>query len=657
MSTCKRWLLAMAALMCLMALAGCQNEAPVSSSNAPEITQAAVPTASPEAIPDATADSTPEETDAVTAYTQSPFLEGKDLPPVEERLPKVPKISNEMPSQLLTYQTGTYGGVFRTVRMSPDTDTVIFIINNEPLINTPALLGEEITPNVLEAYSVNEGNNEFTFTLREGMKWSDGVPVTMADVQFAIEDVLFNNDLTPAGVPNWLREQGKPGNDSFTFEVVDDWSFKIKFSDPYGGFLLSTAIEGWRGYTEIIKPKHYLMQFHTQYTPLADLEGLIADRGFQPGEWVNLFNDRDIVSTEVDKVQAPDMPKLTPWLQVTPGDTTYYERNPYYFKVDVEGQQLPYIDQVESSIVQNVEMINMKLLAGEADHSYEWIAMAKVSMFKESEATSGLKTMTATTLHRTAANLMFNLTNIDETWRSAAHNSDFRKAVNMALNREEVVESVFMGFAKPYANQDNFDPAAAEALLDEIGCTKSANDFRLAPNGKKIQYSIDYAIDAYFDFPPTAEIVTENLKAIGLDAFAKGIAGTLNGQRIAANEHTGGMFAVPGPVMWFRPEWSTSTWMPLWHTWWYSGGENGEEPPQEIKAFLEKVDAIRPAGYKDAHGIWDQIVANHTENNWFFQLTQEVVQPVAVRATIQNFEDHGYAIANNYAAEQWWFAE
>jgi len=646
---------ALMVIMALIALMACKADPAPTPTPAPVAETTAQPTEAPKQ--DADTDEPDEETPEAVTYSQSPFLDGKGLPPVEERLPKNPKISNSMPPSLLTYQIGRYGGTFRTPRTSPDTDTIVFIINNQPLINTPGLLGEEITPNILEDFQVNEGNNEFTFRLREGLRWSDGVPVTMDDVKFAIEDFQFHDELSPAGVGAWLREQGQPGADPMTFEVVDDWTFKLKFKESYGGFLLSMAVEGWRGYTDLLKPKHYLKQFHTKYTPLADLEPLIAEKGFEPGEWVNLFNERDVISTEVDKPQAVDMPQLTPWIMVEFGDITFYERNPYHYKVDPAGQQLPYFDRVQSTFVNDVEMVNLKLLSGEADHSYEWAVMSKVSMYKDSEATSGLKTYTHTTLHRTANNLILNLTNEDPTWRSAVHNADFRKAVNMCIDRNEIVDTVFLGFAKPYEKQDVYDPEQSKKILDDIGMTVGSNGKRTAPDGKRLLVSIEYGMNASFDTVPQAELVASYLESIGIDVIAKEISGSLLGQRRDANETYGDMVGMPGPVMWFRPEWNSQIWMPLWHRWCNTQGAAGEEPPAEAQEFMRLLNAIRPAGFNQARGVWDQLVDNHATNNWFFLHTQEVVQPVALRATIMNFEDQGMAIANNYAAEQWWFDE
>src|SRR5450756_2621177 len=142
---------------------------------------------------------------------ESPFLQGKGLPAVADRMPKEPKLTNEMPADELNYKIGKYGGTLRTVRLEPIWDGTVWCVATEPLLNSPGRLGKEITPNVVKSYEVSADQKEFTFVLRDGMKWSDGQPLTTDDVAFAVNDVLMNKELTPI-FPTWLCAAGKQGN-------------------------------------------------------------------------------------------------------------------------------------------------------------------------------------------------------------------------------------------------------------------------------------------------------------------------------------------------------------------------------------------------------------------------------------------------------------
>src|SRR5450756_1658833 len=189
-----------------------------------------VPAAEKTTAPDGT--KAPEATTAVVEYKESPYFAGKGLPPVKDRLPKEPKIANEMPADMLTYEIGTYGGTLRTVTAGIEWDADVFVGCNEALLNTPGILGKEITGNVLKGYEVTADQKEYTFHMREGLKWSDGTPVTSEDVRFTVEDFLFNKELTPI-FPAWMCSGGVATGTPLKFSMVDDFNFKFTFDKPY----------------------------------------------------------------------------------------------------------------------------------------------------------------------------------------------------------------------------------------------------------------------------------------------------------------------------------------------------------------------------------------------------------------------------------------
>ncbi|MFC6226620.1 ABC transporter substrate-binding protein [Paenibacillus allorhizosphaerae] len=606
---------------------------------------------------DATTGSAPAATPPVITekgLKQSPLLDGKGLPDIAERLPKEPKLTNEMPPELLTYQIGSYGGTLRTARTDVNTDNTVFIIENEPLVNTPGLLGSEVTGNVLKSYQVSDDQKQFTFRMREGLKWSDGQPVTTEDVKFAVEDVLLSEELTPGGLPPWLKSAADSAGAPMAFEVIDDYTFKISFDKPYGGFLMQLAVQGWRGYNDLLKPKHYLKQFHAKYTPPEKLEPLIKEAGFPSGDWAKLFNLKDIINTEITHPQAVGFPVLSPYMQVKAGDTIEFERNPYYFKVDAAGQQLPYIDKLRSSLVQNVEMVILKIMSGEIDHSYEYVTIPKLPLLKEQEKKGGY-TLYLTKLHRTANDIHLNLTYKDPAWRKVVQDVRFRKALNLALNKKEIVDSVFFGMAKPSPIQDTtFDLKEANRILDDMGMTKGADGFRVGPDGKK--FAIPFEISSSNqDFIKLGQVVTEQWRLLGLDVTMKQIDSALWDTRNKANELMATVMFTPGPVQWSRQEWGQNIWAPLWDRWWNTGGKEGEEPPPEAKAYLQSIFELREVSLQQAEKKRDEIRANLGWNLWYFVHAEDVVLPVAVNSRIGNFSDKGWGIAYNFAGEQWFF--
>jgi peptide/nickel transport system substrate-binding protein len=597
----------------------------------------------------------PPDPATITEFKQAPMLDGKDLPPVKDRLPEEPKLTNEMPPELLDYEIGTYGGTLRTVTSVVDWDADVFVMNNEPLLNTPGILGEEITGNVLKGYEASSDQKTFTFYMRKGLKWSDGQPVTVEDVRFTVEDVLFNEKLTPV-FPAWLRSGGDANGKPFTFEVIDDYTFKISFDSPYGGFPVRLAIQGWRGYSELLKPAHYLKQFHADYTPLEQLEPLIKEAGFEPGQWDSLFHDKDITNWELTNPKAIGFPVLYPWVFVNKTPTTAeFERNPYYFKIDAAGNQLPYIDKIQSTLVQDIEMVTMKTIAGEVDFSRESAALVKMPLYKENEK-NGYKALLAK-MHVTPTDVFLNLTYEDETWRQVVRDLRFRKALNLAINKDEIIDSIYYGFAEPSIMQDStYDLEEANRLLDEMGMKKGSNGIRTAPDGSK--FSILFEVGAQApDIVPLTELFVEFWRDLGLDVSMKRIDSTLWGTRLSANEIQATVIWTHTPL-WYQADFGQGNWGQLWNR--YVNNPNDttnalEKPPEDVQRFYDLLRQVSVSSPEEGRQAVEQVKKEMGENLWYFVHVENVMQPLIVNEKLGNVSDKGFAIAANFSGEQFFF--
>jgi len=385
----------------------------------------------------------------------SPYLAGKGLPPVAERLPKVPKLTNEMPADLLDYQIGKYGGTLRLVTSGIDWDADGFVMMNEPLLNTPGILGREVTGNILAGYEASGDQKEFTFFLREGLRWSDGEPVTMEDFRFVVEDLLFNTDYTQS-FPQWLRSGGERDGEPVKFTIVDDWTFKLAFTKPYGGFPVRLAITGWVGYTEFLHPSHYLKKFHIDYATdeeKAKWDEYIEEYGIaRNGDltWINVLNYFRQNNWDVCQRRKMGYPTLNPWNLVSATDTLWtYERNPYYFKIDAEGNQLPYIDKLESTLVADMEMVQLKALAGEVDFMRESASLINMPMYKDNEEKGGFTTYLCN-MHVISIDIGVNIIyGNDPGYRAMVEDVRFRKVLSLVIDREELIDFIYYGFAEP----------------------------------------------------------------------------------------------------------------------------------------------------------------------------------------------------------------
>jgi peptide/nickel transport system substrate-binding protein len=586
-------------------------------------------------------------------YNQSPILDqNTQLPALEERLPKEPKFANEMPSKIMETEIGSFGGELRTVTSVIDWDADVFIMNNEALINTPGLLGEEVVPNIVKKFEVSPDEKEFTFYLREGLKWSDGKPVTMEDFQFTFEDVIFNKELTPV-FPEWLCSEGKVGGTPLTFKKVDDRSFKIIFDKPYGGFLTRLAVSGWRGYADILKPAHYMKSYHVKYANKEELEKLIAEANFKPGEWVNLFNFKDVLNTEMQQAQAIGFPVLYPWiLSKKENNQDFFERNAYYFKVDSEGNQLPYIDRIVSSLVQDIEMVTTKTVSGEVDFSRESAALIKMPLYKENEK-SGYTALVAN-MHNMPTNIYLNLTYNDADWKAVVQDVRFRKALNYAINRNEIIDTVYYGFAEPSTIIDStFDLEAGNKLLDEMGMKKDEKGIRKTPQGK--DFSILFEVGAQApDILPMTEVIVEQWKKLGLNVTLKRIEASLWSSKISANEIQATIMWAP-VNLWYQANWGQAYWGPMWNIWRIQGGKKGEEPPTEVKDFFNSMTdmmILTPDRYMEKY---KELEDNMNKNILFFPSIKNVKQPLIVNSKLGNITDKGYAIGCNSIAELFYY--
>jgi peptide/nickel transport system substrate-binding protein len=578
---------------------------------------------------------------------QSPALQemvkAGTLPPLEERLPIEPQVItqqwNEMPSDTIELQVGQYGGTLRTAHDGPGWDPDCFIMNNEPLLRSPWLTVSDIRGNVALDYKVSSDKQEFTFYLRKGLKWSDGEPVTTEDVRFAIEDVAMNEQINPI-FPAWLRTGGDVNGTPLEFEVIDEYTFRVAFDGAYGRFDVQTALTGWRGYTDLVKPKHYLQQFHTNYTPLADLEPKIKEVGLTAGEWWTLFNQMDITNWELTRPDAVGFPCLYPWMQVESNETGFRrDRNPYYFKVDVE---------------------NMKVLSGEIDFLREDTALKNLPLYKENEQKGNYKVVLLGQ-HVDPTAMFINLNYPDETWRQVVNDVRFRKALVQGINYEQIIDAVYSGLGEvPFMTPAAYDPDAANQLLDDMGLNaRDADGFRLGPDGNTFELPIEVAMHAP-DIVPVTEMVVEFWNALGVKTSMKTLEAGLLGERIAANENQASCVWDVEP-MWRTGGWTDykpgTRWAPLWTQWVNTNGAEGEEPPDWVKRIVElsvEMMKVSPATPEDV-AIFDELYQIIYDQIPFMPITQNSLYPVIVSAKIGNMPFAGAGIAANHSGEQFYF--
>ena len=600
-------------------------------------------------------------------FSDSPYLAGKGLPPVADRLPKEPKIPNTVPLEHLQPSVGKYGGVIRTITHEGGFDAMAFCMNNEPVLNSPGLIGDVITGNVFKDWSVTEDQKVFTFTLREGMKWSDGEPVIMDDVKFAFEDLIFNEEYATT-ISSWMRVgasmQGEPG----TFKVIDDWTFQIAFPEGYGGFPFILAISGWKGYTDLLKPKHVLEQYHPTYNSRENIDQLAAELNFEmprekddPTRWVDVLNFVDTQNWSNTDAKSIGFPNLQPWCMVRydeASQTKFFERNPYYFKVDANGQQLPYIDELVSYNVADLEMLGMKVVNGEVDHSCEHIEVSRLAFYQENADNGGYK-IWMPLMHRTGADIFLNHTVGNPTLNAAYNDVKFKEALNLSIDKKDLIETIYLGFAEPWAPQNTgreYDLAKANKILDDAGYTKGTNGKRNAPDGSVLGMYYEAAPNRP-DTVPISELVNSYWQELGIDISFRQVAEDLRQKRLNANELEVTTGWTSGPVMWTYFDYGEAQWGYLWNQYYNTNGEQGEAPPEHIAKFFTERNKIMSESLEEGRKSWQNCIDIIADEYLFFILADKIKSPSAINAKMQNYTNEGWGIAQYFGPEIFWYEQ
>jgi len=655
-------------LLVIIALlvAACGGGAPAAEAPAAEAPAAEAPAA------EAPAAEAPAASDGAL---EAPMLAAKvaagELPPLEERLPKTPRVIG--PGSLLAedhlsdWTPGQYqdGSVLRTAHSVADWAPDVFVMLNEPTLSAPDLGVQGIEGNVVESFEVSEDNTTFTFHMREGLKWSDGEPVTTEDVRFTWENIYGNEKLTPAGLKARFRVGNDPKGEPGVLEIADDYNFTITFPAPYGGFLRNLVIEGWNGSTELINPAHVLKKWHTDFTPIEEMKADLEANNLTE-EWWTLFGQKWCQNWDVTRERCLGYPTINPWV-LQPSDspsTKIFERNPYYFKVDTEGKQLPYIDKIISQQVEDVEAVNLKVLTGEVDFLRESTGLVKVPLYKENEEKAGFNTVLLD-MHVDSSTVFINMTYDDPVWQSIVQDVRFRQALSHAINRDEIIESIYYGFASypdmtVGAENATYDVELANSLLDEIGMTeRDADGFRMAPDGSPFSMLVEHGAHAP-DLEPIAELLSEQMKDVGINFQIKRIDPQLWDQRNQANE-------LQATVFWAHDQngdndrlmGNIGLFGRAWLQWFNTGGAEGVEPPDWVQEALamNKARWESVAGGEEYNTFVEQGHQWQQTNLPQITIVENVKYPMIASKRLRNVPSAGYAIAGNFAGEQLWFGE
>ncbi len=522
-------------------------------------------------------------------YDQAPMLdqdvEAGTLPPVEERIPESPRVVKPRD------RVGKYGGRLTMVTVGGGSSSDVLTSKVATLFKfSPDT--EEVVSDVAKGYDISDNYKKYTIYLRKGLKWSDGHEYTAEDVIFWWKDIMLNKDLKPV-----LPSRYKTGDERAELKKLDEYTVQWQFADPNPMFTM--WFHGWANHGPTQSPKHYLKQFHKKYNPEVVEEA--KSHGFDT--WANYFkNKRSRPGWQVNF----DLPRLQTWIPVKSRPSyKLYERNPYFHQVDAEGNQLPYIDRLLVIRCNSPRIALGKMAFGQVDVASATVNLEDYSLLKSFEKESGLQVHLLERLRGGEFVFSFNLSSPDPVKRDIFRDVRFRRAVSLAIDREEINRVIYYGKATPrqatvlpiapyyeeewarsYAERD---VEKANELLDEMGLEwDEKHRRRLRPDGDPVSFNLEYWAG---EGPKTSivELLRESLAEVGIELNAKPQNAGYNRSRLKSGESDTFNWHMDSSTKLYRrcrvfPVNGGFQGIPSvpWFEWLETDGEEGEKPPQKI---------------------------------------------------------------------------
>jgi peptide/nickel transport system substrate-binding protein len=514
------------------------------SAQQPAATTAPASTAAPAAGTAAPAAGTAAATNGASAFKEAPMLaelvaQGK-LPPVAERLPKAPLVVQTL------QEIGQYGGTWRMGMEEDDNVMVLKSILYDGMVRWNAEW-TDVVPNIAESWEIEDGGKKYTFKLHEGIKWSDGTPFTTADIMFWVESVRANEELH-GDQPSWMQITVDGEDEDAKVTAIDEYTISVEWSQPNGLFLQRLATPPG------LEMTHYQAEYVRQWLPEfnPDVEKLAQEQ--QLPSWIELWDQKAAfdVSAINARNQNPELPTLYAWVitsRLGDGQLFTAERNPYYWKVDSEGQQLPYIDNIAYNVVADREVLLLSALNGEIDLQDRRIGdLRNKAVLVDGQEKGNFRFFNTNSSNMNTDVISLNLTHKDAAKREMYGNKQFRQALSIALNRQQMIDLVYVSQGQPwqaaphpesefydqeFATQfTEYDPDQANAILDELGYARGADGMRVGPDGNPINIVIE--VDR--DRDPLATLITD-WEAIGIKGVVSKSERTLFRERTKNNDH------------------------------------------------------------------------------------------------------------------------
>jgi peptide/nickel transport system substrate-binding protein len=547
-------------------------------------------------------------------YSEAPDLAKRvaagELPPVDQRLPEDPLVHNYG-------EVGVYGGEWiMGMDGTDDNPLILKSILYDGLVRWDRKW-QQVIPNLASSWTVEGEGRKYTFNLRRGVKWSDGKPFTSADIMFWVEHVVGNEEID-RNFPRFTRV----ADESPTVTAPDAYTIVFEWPIPHGTFLQELAAP--QGLEVTGYQAEYSKKFHAAFNP--DIETLVKEGGFE--NWLDLWEAKAEFSNSGinPRNQNPELPSLMAWVftgRLGEGEQVTAVRNPYYWKVDTAGNQLPYIDRVTFRSVSDRETLRLQGAAGSWTFQDRRLGGLQYAELYAGSAKDGnyrlFRTLSGNNNDRVIA---LNLNHKDPIKNQIYNNKDFRIALSIAINRDEINQIAAFGLSRPYqaaprpesvlydeefaTQYTQFDPTRAGELMDGLGYKLNADGFRVGPDSKPIIITVTTDVERSYD-----ELIVRYWAAIGIQTTVTVQDRSLFREVTDNNDHDaifraagdGGLgadvFLAP---RWYHPSQQESMFGIAWFYWLYDRADFPEiavEPPAPVKRQAELLEQLRQTADAD----------------------------------------------------------
>ncbi len=534
-------------------------------------------------------------------YSEAPMLAERvaagELPPVQERLPEDPEVITPYDS------IGRYGGEIRFgILGTSDQDSLTYWAGDQGLVRYDPDTGyTTVLPNLASSWDVSADGRTFTFHLRNGVRWSDGTLLTADDVLFNMEGFVLNPEWAPTAA--FYMSGGKP----VAVRKIDEHTVEFSFAEPYGLFLLELANP--KALDHLFYQKAYCGQFHPDHA--TDLEAELAAAGVEDWRALMVMRCGDTDKTPA-RFASPDRPSLEAWIvadepYVAGASRVVMERNPYFWAVDAEGNQLPYVDRVVGQVYADTEAMVLAAISGSIDFGFRGInSPSNRPVLAANREDGNYQLFETPSIGGSPVVFYLNLTHKDDEYRALFNTRAFRVALSVGTDRQEIIDTALLGVGKPWQNapfEDAFmyheryaqqhlgyDPAEANRLFDAMGLDARGPDgIRLMPSGRPLIIRLDIS-PARPIVRDALEVMAAQWREIGVELVATVVDRTLMETRHRNNDHDAAAWDsatswMPGqPPSGIVPIEYDSRWAIGWVDWYKSEGERGTEPPELIRA-------------------------------------------------------------------------